>query len=187
MSVVGALQHQALVHEGFPFAPSTRYHQDHPFLQSWVLNQGEMSPDYSAQPSYSPDCGIAGAGPERAGRRRGAAVPKKERRRTESINSAFAELRECIPNVPADTKLSKIKTLRLATSYIAYLMDTLAKDRPLGEAEAFKADLKKVESKDTKRKRETHEAVSGSTRSADKKLKGRTGWPQQVWALELNQ
>jgi hypothetical protein len=51
---------------------------------------------------------------------------KKERRRTQSINNAFAELRECIPNVPSDTKLSKIKTLRLATSYIAYLMDLIS-------------------------------------------------------------
>lgn len=47
---------------------------------------------------------------------------KKERRRTQSINTAFAELRDCIPNVPADTKLSKIKTLRLATCYISHLM-----------------------------------------------------------------
>lgn len=47
---------------------------------------------------------------------------KKERRRTQSINTAFAELRDCIPNVPADTKLSKIKTLRLATCYIEHLM-----------------------------------------------------------------
>lgn len=31
---------------------------------------------------------------------------KKERRRTQSINNAFTELRDCIPNVPADTKLS---------------------------------------------------------------------------------
>ena len=37
---------------------------------------------------------------------------KKERRRTQSINNAFASLRDCIPNVPCDTKLSKIKTLR---------------------------------------------------------------------------
>lgn len=34
---------------------------------------------------------------------------KKERRRTQSINSAFAILRDCIPNVPFDTKLSKVK------------------------------------------------------------------------------
>lgn len=33
---------------------------------------------------------------------------KKERRRTQSINTAFSDLRECIPNVPADTKLSKV-------------------------------------------------------------------------------
>nr|KAG5701763.1 hypothetical protein BaRGS_000753 [Batillaria attramentaria] len=39
-----------------------------------------------------------------------------------------------------DTKLSKIKTLRLATSYIAYLMDVLAKDDP-DLAEGFKAEL----------------------------------------------
>ncbi|MBN3290584.1 HAND1 protein, partial [Polypterus senegalus] len=119
------------------------------------------------------------------GKRRGAA-PKKERRRTESINSAFAELRECIPNVPADTKLSKIKTLRLATSYIAYLMDVLAKDGQTGETEGFKAEIKKFDSREIKRKRELNEDPQASLIN-DKKLKGRTGWPQQVWALELNQ
>jgi hypothetical protein len=57
--------------------------------------------------------------------------------------------------VPADTKLSKIKTLRLATSYIAYLMDVLAKDAQAGDPEAFKADLKKADgSRESKRKRE---------------------------------
>lgn len=34
---------------------------------------------------------------------------KKERRRTQSINSAFAYLRDRIPNVPSDTKLSKVR------------------------------------------------------------------------------
>lgn len=33
---------------------------------------------------------------------------KKERRRTQSINAAFQDLRDRIPNVPADTKLSKV-------------------------------------------------------------------------------
>jgi heart-and neural crest derivatives-expressed protein 2 len=46
----------------------------------------------------------------------------------QSINNAFSNLRECIPNVPCDTKLSKIKTLRLATSYIDYLMTLLDSD-----------------------------------------------------------
>ncbi|KPM09214.1 basic helix-loop-helix transcription factor-like protein 1 [Sarcoptes scabiei] len=69
---------------------------------------------------------------------------KKERRRTQSINSAFANLRDCIPNVPIDTKLSKIKTLRLATSYISYLMRLL--ESPSENCskmlmEGFRADL----------------------------------------------
>lgn len=33
---------------------------------------------------------------------------KKERRRTQSINSAYTYLRDHIPNVPSDTKLSKV-------------------------------------------------------------------------------
>lgn len=64
---------------------------------------------------------------------------KKERRRTQSINNAFSDLRDCIPNVPSDTKLSKIKTLRLATSYIGYLMEVLDSDDP--DTDGFKADL----------------------------------------------
>ena len=35
--------------------------------------------------------------------------------------SAYQCLRQKIPNVPVDTKLSKIKTLRYATNYIKYL------------------------------------------------------------------
>ena len=82
---------------------------------------------------------------------------RKERRRTQSINSAFAELRDCIPNVPADTKLSKIKTLRLATSYIAYLSEVLTKDEiTIGSngnvGGGFKAELKRMEDRDRKRK-----------------------------------
>ena len=83
---------------------------------------------------------------------------RKERRRTLSINSAFANLRGCIPNVPSDTKLSKIKTLRLATSYIAYLMDMLNKEETasLSDGGGFKAEInKKIESREEKRKRES--------------------------------
>lgn len=67
---------------------------------------------------------------------------RKERRRTQSINNAFADLRDCIPNVPADTKLSKIKTLRLAKSYISYLMRVLNSDDPDAVfSDGFRADL----------------------------------------------
>ncbi|XP_005988374.1 heart- and neural crest derivatives-expressed protein 1 [Latimeria chalumnae] len=196
MNLVGSYQHHHhMMHEPFLFPQSARCHQERPYFQSWILNPGEMSPEFPIQPSYSPEFG--GPGPAenhnrldtlsgRLGRRKGVG-PKKERRRTESINSAFAELRECIPNVPADTKLSKIKTLRLATSYIAYLMDVLAKDNQTGETEGFKAELKKGDNREGKRKREGTEVFNGSLGNGGKKLKGRTGWPQQVWALELNQ
>ncbi|GAV00260.1 hypothetical protein RvY_11135-2 [Ramazzottius varieornatus] len=82
---------------------------------------------------------------------------KKERRRTISINTAFSDLRDCIPNVPMDTKLSKIKTLRLATSYIAHLMEVLDKNdgqSPLNPADGFRSILTKtLERRDERRKR----------------------------------
>ncbi|XP_071439741.1 basic helix-loop-helix transcription factor scleraxis-like [Hetaerina americana] len=45
----------------------------------------------------------------------------RERDRTYSVNSAFNTLRTLIPTEPADRKLSKIETLRLASSYISHL------------------------------------------------------------------
>ncbi|XP_050725618.1 protein lyl-1-like isoform X2 [Eriocheir sinensis] len=45
----------------------------------------------------------------------------RERDRTHSVNSAFSTLRTLIPTEPADRKLSKIETLRLASSYISHL------------------------------------------------------------------
>lgn len=38
-----------------------------------------------------------------------------------SVNSAFSTLRNLIPTEPKNRKLSKIETLRLATSYIEHL------------------------------------------------------------------
>ncbi|KAL8212113.1 UNVERIFIED_CONTAM: hypothetical protein K2H54_038004 [Gekko kuhli] len=179
-----ALLHESFLFGPPPPPPQARCFPpaERPFAPAWLLSAAaaaELSPPppppaellcagagglgpSAASPgsSYgsSPPEGLAGRR-RRAGGAAGAAgvagpagAPRKERRRTESLNSAFAELRECIPNVPADTKLSKIKTLRLATSYIAYLMEVLAKDRPA--AEGFKAELKKAEPRDAKRKRE---------------------------------
>ncbi|XP_039306831.1 basic helix-loop-helix transcription factor scleraxis-like [Solenopsis invicta] len=45
----------------------------------------------------------------------------RERDRTHSVNTAFVALRTLIPTEPADRKLSKIETLRLASSYISHL------------------------------------------------------------------
>ncbi|KAI3360770.1 hypothetical protein L3Q82_013018 [Scortum barcoo] len=48
-----------------------------------------------------------------------------ERDRTNSVNTAFTALRTLIPTEPADRKLSKIETLRLASSYISHLGNVL--------------------------------------------------------------
>ncbi|XP_069680409.1 heart- and neural crest derivatives-expressed protein 2-like [Periplaneta americana] len=140
---------------------------------------------------------------------------KKERKRTQSINNAFADLRDCIPNVPADTKLSKIKTLRLATSYIGYLMGVLESDDPVACDTGFRAELVHtggarrastgsadyVSRGQMDRKTAgdmgsgilgaecgpTAAAAAAAAAESQRKGKGRTGWPQHVWALELKQ
>lgn len=79
--------------------------------------------------------------------RRRSTANRKERRRTLSINNAFSNLRCSIPNVPSDTKLSKIKTLRLAISYISHLTNILEKgDSELPE-EGFKAEFSRRRTK----------------------------------------
>uniref|UniRef100_A0A8C6MB38 Heart- and neural crest derivatives-expressed protein 2 n=1 Tax=Nothobranchius furzeri TaxID=105023 RepID=A0A8C6MB38_NOTFU len=171
MSLVSGFPHHPIMHHHEPrrcsfhaAAATSRCHEDSgapPYFTSWFISHADMSPrEYSLAPGYSPEyhtgCGMHHhhhAHPRTLKRR--PTANRKERRRTQSINSAFAELRECIPNVPADTKLSKIKTLRLATSYISYLMDILDKDGQHGETQAFKAELKKTELREERRRRNT--------------------------------
>ncbi|XP_011297870.1 uncharacterized protein [Fopius arisanus] len=50
----------------------------------------------------------------------------RERQRTQSLNEAFTNLRKIIPTLPSD-KLSKIQTLRLATRYIDFLNQLIAR------------------------------------------------------------
>ncbi|KAF1371983.1 hypothetical protein PFLUV_G00276740 [Perca fluviatilis] len=70
------------------------------------------------------DAGTAGVSKQRQ------AANARERDRTHSVNTAFTALRTLIPTEPADRKLSKIETLRLASSYISHLANVLL----LGEA-----------------------------------------------------
>lgn len=100
---------------------------------------------------------------------------KKERRRTQSINNAFTDLRNRIPQIPTDTKLSKIKTLKLAINYIEHLMKLLQENDPTS-FEPFRPDLGKL--KRECRSREIKLEV-------ERKAKGRTGWPSEVWSTEL--
>ncbi|XP_075989830.1 uncharacterized protein LOC142985504 isoform X3 [Anticarsia gemmatalis] len=180
--------------EGHEFDPQDVYHDTTHYIgRGYGYEEVQMSNDpydtyhHSMNHSYAPnntglECDLQTL-PLRYDRpapsfvrvaKRRTTANKKERRRTQSINTAFSDLRDCIPNVPPDTKLSKIKTLRLATSYISYLLKVLETDgEPAG---GFRADLHHT----PPRRR-----AEGAQVTAEKRGKGRTGWPQHVWALEL--
>ena len=49
----------------------------------------------------------------------------RERTRMRVLSKAFGKLKLMLPWVPPDTKLSKLDTLRLATSYISHLQKIL--------------------------------------------------------------
>ncbi|XP_051908042.1 transcription factor 21 [Hippocampus zosterae] len=57
------------------------------------------------------------------------AANARERARMRVLSKAFSRLKTSLPWVPADTKLSKLDTLRLASSYIAHLRQVLANDK----------------------------------------------------------
>ena len=56
------------------------------------------------------------------------AANDRERTRMRVLSRAFVKLKTSLPWVPSDTKLSKLDTLKLATSYISYLTKILEED-----------------------------------------------------------
>ena len=85
---------------------------------------------------------------------------RKERKRTQTMNSAFEDLRQHIPNVPVDTKLSKIKTLRLAISYIRYLNEVLEETKDGKPCTRKNFVVEMALQSDMKEKRRRDECVS---------------------------
>lgn len=71
------------------------------------------------------------------------AANARERARMRVLSRAFCRLKTTLPWVPADTKLSKLDTLRLATSYIAHLRAVLT-DQPVGIETGMKHPLSLV-------------------------------------------
>lgn len=57
------------------------------------------------------------------------AANARERARMRVLSKAFSRLKTTLPWVPPDTKLSKLDTLRLASSYIAHLRQILSNDK----------------------------------------------------------
>ncbi|XP_059480883.1 heart- and neural crest derivatives-expressed protein 2-like [Neocloeon triangulifer] len=140
---------------------------------------------------------VPGLAPVRTVKRRSTAN-KKERRRTQSINTAFSSLREHIPGIPGDTKLSKIKTLKHAIAYINHLMEMLNGDKISIDTarSAFRADLHVAGRRQARQHLGQHQQSAACDEyntgrcpqleniemvEVGRKNKGRTGWPQHVW------
>ncbi|KAA0201954.1 hypothetical protein HAZT_HAZT006874 [Hyalella azteca] len=58
-------------------------------------------------------------------RTRRLAANARERRRMTGLNEAFDRLREVVPALTGDQKLSKFETLQMAQTYINALLDLL--------------------------------------------------------------
>uniref|UniRef100_A0A3Q2YR30 Musculin n=1 Tax=Hippocampus comes TaxID=109280 RepID=A0A3Q2YR30_HIPCM len=68
------------------------------------------------------------------------AANARERARMRVLSKAFSRLKTTLPWVPPDTKLSKLDTLRLASSYISHLR-RLLQDHSLDDAYVKTASL----------------------------------------------
>lgn len=62
-------------------------------------------------------------------KKRRLAANARERRRMNGLNEAFDRLRQVIPSLKSDHKLSKFETLQMAQTYISALRDLLERDR----------------------------------------------------------
>lgn len=98
-------------------------------------------------------CLSGSTGPPRRGKKRRSGISarernlrrlesnERERMRMHSLNKAFQELREVIPHVKMDRRLSKIETLTLAKHYIMALTNTVCDmrgdEKPYKFLEAF--------------------------------------------------
>jgi hypothetical protein len=61
-------------------------------------------------------------------KKRRLAANARERRRMNSLNDAFDRLRDVVPSLGNDRKLSKFETLQMAQTYIAALYELLQRD-----------------------------------------------------------
>ncbi|KAK3925102.1 Basic helix-loop-helix transcription factor amos [Frankliniella fusca] len=88
------------------------------------------APGTAASCSPCSPCPAAAAAPRSVEvvRRRRLAANARERRRMNSLNDAFDRLREVVPSLGSDRKLSKFETLQMAQTYIAALRDLLHRE-----------------------------------------------------------
>ncbi|XP_049281250.1 transcription factor Atoh8-like [Anopheles funestus] len=98
------------------------------------IARNRSSPAHSSSSSVSPTPSQSDSGqsvvvvqPEIVKKRR-LAANARERRRMNSLNDAFDRLRDVVPSLGNDRKLSKFETLQMAQTYIAALNELLSRD-----------------------------------------------------------
>ncbi|CAI2737228.1 unnamed protein product [Dicrocoelium dendriticum] len=98
-----------------------KYEQLNDFAVTWNISQQEMHhrPFSEMQPSASTRSQHS---------LRKVHQREQDKNRTRSLNVAFCRLRSCLPEIPKDTKLTKIRTLRYAINHIRHLMDIVRQD-----------------------------------------------------------
>ena len=67
----------------------------------------------------------------------------RERRRMQCINEAFEGLRNHIPTLPYEKRLSKVDTLRLAICYINFLTELVSSDTETESTGLFSSSYEK--------------------------------------------
>lgn len=87
---------------------------------SSFLSLSPASSSESSSGAFEASAGSGGGMYSEMANQQRAVANVRERRRTQSLNSAFTQLRQIIPSLPSD-KLSKIQTLKLASRYIQFL------------------------------------------------------------------
>ncbi|XP_017860142.1 PREDICTED: basic helix-loop-helix transcription factor amos [Drosophila arizonae] len=80
------------------------------------------SASYEEEPEEHESCG------KDVLRKRRLAANARERRRMNSLNDAFDKLRDVVPSLGHDRRLSKYETLQMAQAYIGDLLTLLARD-----------------------------------------------------------
>lgn len=89
-----------------------------------IYDDGVLSPTSCAKRKISSDRPPSPA----VMKKRRLAANARERRRMHSLNVAFDRLRDVVPSIGSDRKLSKYETLQMAQSYITALSDLLLRD-----------------------------------------------------------
>lgn len=93
-----------------------------------IITTGKTSKSFQAKLNQKRTSGaLSHAAPEIMKRRR-VAANARERKRMNNLNDAFDRLRDVVPSLGNDRKLSKFETLQMAQSYINALNELLQRD-----------------------------------------------------------